>query len=146
MVQEERETALKPQKIGLWSLIGITLQVTLLLGLAYWVVQSKAIDYYDGPHTVTVNGCQLSPAEVEAWRREGFGPPMGWQLFDVPIEVFEPQLWAVVVVLVGTYLAMITVGLWKHRWLAIGWWLLPCSLAPVAFFALALLTKPIIFY
>jgi hypothetical protein len=52
----------------------------------------------------------------------------------------------VVIVLVGTYLAMITVGLWRHRWLAIGWWLLPCCLAPAAFFALALLTKPRILY
>jgi len=136
---------LKPQKIGLWSLIGITVQVTLLLGLAYWVVQREAIQYYE-PGAPTIDGRQLSPAELAVWRQEGFGPAPGWQLYDIPIEAFEPQFWAVVVVLVGTYLAMIPVGLWKHRWLAIGWWLLPCSLAPVAFFALAMLTKPIILY
>jgi hypothetical protein len=146
MVQEERKTALKPQKIGLWSLIGIAVQVAMLLGLAYWVVQSKAINYYDGPHTVTVNGCQLSPAEAEAWRREGFGPPMGWQLFDVPIEVYDQHLWFTLVPLAVVYFGMIVYAVWKKRSPAAAWWLLPLCVAVVAFFTLAFLSKPRILY
>ena len=116
--------------------MGITVQVALLLGLAYWVVQKEAIQYCE-PGTPTIDGRQLSPAELAVWRQEGFGPAPGWQLYDVPIEVFTPHLWLAILLLAAAYVCLIVYAVWKKRCVAAFWWLLPVTLTTITFFVLA---------
>jgi hypothetical protein len=135
----------KLPKVSLWALTGATVELVLLAGLAYWMVQTKPIRYYT-PAPPVVGGRVLSPAELAQGESECFGPAPGWQLYDVPIEAYAPHLNVTVALVGAAYVVLIACAAWRKRRLAAACWLSPLVLWPAVFFALAFLMRPTILY
>ena len=72
------------------------------------------------------------------------GPSPGWELYGAPLDLYAPLGWLILAVVAAIYLGMVTICLGRERALAVGWWLLPITLATTAFFVLAYLNKPTI--
>ena len=132
-------------KTSLGGVIGIAVQLVFLIGLACWAVRSEVIRCRS-EGTLTINGRTLTPAEQAAERQHRMGPAPGWELYGTQIDVFTPQLWLTLSLLAAVYAGMIVCAVWRNRWPAPAWWLLPLCLAALAFFVLAYYTKPIIRY
>ncbi|MCX7427663.1 MAG: hypothetical protein NTW96_18795 [Planctomycetia bacterium] len=133
-------------RIGLKSLVGITAQLVLLLGLVCWAIRSEALYCRPEVLTITINDRVVTLAELADADNRPMGPAPGWELYDVPIEVFAPVLWFALLLLAAAYVGLIVYAVWRKRRFAAAWWLSPVTLATVTFFVLAFLTKPRIFY